>query len=119
MGVGPRSIDRSVGKQVKAYRLARKIEAIDISNLLQVSPAEYTKLEDGLSRFEPAQLRIVAQYLGVNVSSLLAGVVFENRGPKVDEDDDAFRTRRSREAASVVSLDRFVSRLNPRDRSDD
>jgi transcriptional regulator with XRE-family HTH domain len=73
MRKGPDSIDRMVGRNIRIYRLQKRLTQTDLADELDLTFQQVQKYEKGVNRVGSGRLLKIATFLGVPVTALFKG----------------------------------------------
>ena len=74
----PRFVDLAVGRQIRAYRVARALSVMDLASRCGIEPTEFDAIETGHFRPTPEMLVQLATALDVSVASFFLGLETSN-----------------------------------------
>ncbi|MFC7376935.1 helix-turn-helix domain-containing protein [Brevundimonas sp. GCM10030266] len=107
---GPHPVDRHVGRQVCARRLALGFSQGDLAQALGITFQQVQKYEKGANRISASRLWRIAEVLRVEVASLFAGYGEEAAG--MAEESAPFDYGRTA-TRYTVEIERLAPRLSP------
>jgi transcriptional regulator with XRE-family HTH domain len=69
----PNDLDAVVGRNIRAYRLARRLSQTELGNKLGITFQQIQKYEKGVNRVGSGRLFEISTILGVSVTSMFEG----------------------------------------------
>ena len=70
---GPDSVDRIVGRNIRIYRLQKRLTQTELADQLELTFQQVQKYEKGTNRVGSGRLLKIATFLGVPVTALFIG----------------------------------------------
>jgi len=73
IGKTPDPVDRTIGRNVRVYRVAKGLSQSDLANQLGISFQQLQKYEKGTNRIGSGRLLKIAQILNVDIAAFFEG----------------------------------------------
>ena len=105
---GPHPVDRHVGRRVAERRIALGLTQTDLAQALGLTFQQIQKYEKGVNRISASRLWETAQFLGVEIDDVFAGLAVDATVPdEAGSPDPGFPP--TRQSLEIARLSRQLS----------